>query len=277
MTLLSIDWNVSSEIFTIFDFPIRWYGVLFASGFLIGQFILAHIYRKEGIPESDLDSLMLYMVLSTVIGARVGHYLFYEYQQLFQDPFAWFLSMITPPFSGLASHGATVGILTGLWLYAKSKKQNFFWVVDRVVIAVAMSGCLIRLGNLMNSEIVGKPTDVAWAFNFLKNTEYYPIVPRHPSQLYEAISCFVLCILLFIIWNKYKQNTPHGLLLGIFLIWIFGLRFFYEFLKENQEAFENTMTYNMGQLLSIPAVMLGMICLWFASKKKTGAYVNENN
>jgi prolipoprotein diacylglyceryltransferase len=141
---------------------------------------------------------------------------------------------------------------------------------------VAIAGCLIRTGNLMNSEIVGKPTDVAWAFNFMRNTEYLPVVPRHPSQLYEALSCLLLFFILFSIWKKYQKNLPHGLLFGIFMTWIFGLRFCYEFLKENQEAFENTMTYNMGQLLSIPAILLGLCGIWYAlSTKKSGAYLAE--
>ena len=273
MFLLSIDWNVDPEIFSIGFISIHWYGLLFAAAFLVGQQIMAYIYKKEEMPESDLDALMLYMVFATVIGARVGHYVFYERESFGQDPLKWLLEIVTPPFRGLASHGAIFGILPGLWLYARSKKQNVLWVTDRIAILVAIAGCFIRTGNLMNSEIVGKPTDVAWAFNFMRNTEYLPVVPRHPSQLYEAISCLILFFILFAIWNKYQKNLPHGLLFGIFMVWIFGLRFFYEFLKENQEAFEDGMTYNMGQLLSIPAVMLGIFGIWYAmTKKKIGAY-----
>lgn len=270
---LAITWDVNPEIFTVGTFSIRWYGLLFAMGFLVGQLIMARIYKAENMPEKDLDSLMLYMVISTVVGARVGHYAFYEWDSFMTNPLLWLKEMVLPPYQGLASHGAIISILTGLALYARSKKQYFLWVVDRIVIVVALAGCFIRSGNLMNSEIVGKPTDVPWAFLFVRNTEYFPTVPRHPAQLYEALSCLILCVILYLTWNRYRSKTPHGLLLGIFLVVVFGLRFFYEHFKENQVAFENTMQYNMGQILSIPAVLLGIYFLWYATaKKKTGAY-----
>ena len=275
--LLDITWNIDPEIFSIGKFSVRWYGLLFALGFLVGQQIMTKVYKVEKMPEKDLDSLMLTMVLSTVIGARVGHFVFYEWESMLAKPWAWFVEMILPPYSGLASHGATISILTGLAIYAIRKKQYFLWIVDRIVITVALSGCFIRLGNLMNSEIIGKPSNVPWAFSFVRNTEYLPVVPRHPAQLYEALSCLVLCIVLYALWNKYRSQTPHGLLLGIFLVWIFGLRFFYEYFKENQESFEDAMSFNMGQILSVPAILLGVYFLWYAfTKKKTGAYVKES-
>lgn len=248
-----IIWDVNPEIFSVGSFSIRWYGLLFALGFLIGQRIMAHIFQKEGIKETLLDSLLLTMVITTVLGARIGHFAFYEPEVLLNNP----LQVITPPFAGLASHGATIGILLGLYIYARSKKMSFLWLVDRIVITVALGGFCIRMGNLMNSEIVGKVTDVPWAFVFMNNTEYTQY-PRHPAQLYEALSCLVLCFLLFWVWNRFKSKTPQGLLLGIFLLWIFGLRFVYEFFKENQVAFENDLAYNMGQILSVPAVLLGL-------------------
>jgi phosphatidylglycerol---prolipoprotein diacylglyceryl transferase len=257
-----IMWDVSPEIFTIPEiagfgpFPVRWYGLLFAAGFLVGQQIMIYIFKKEGKSLEDIDSLTLYMVLSTVIGARVGHFLFYEPEVLFKNP----LEVILPPYAGLASHGAIIGIVTGLWLYSRSRKgtgQTFFWVADRMVITIALGGAFIRFGNLMNSEIVGKPSDVAWAFIFRHNIEFTQI-PRHPAQLYESISCFILAFILFAIWNKYKAATPRGLMVGVFFVWVFTLRFLYEFLKENQEAFEANYALNMGQILSIPAVLLGL-------------------
>lgn len=257
-----IMWDASPEIFTIPEiagfgpFPVRWYGLLFAAGFLIGQQIMIHIFKKEGKTLEDIDSLTLYMVLSTVIGARLGHFLFYEPEVLFKNP----LEVILPPYAGLASHGAVVGIVTGLWLYSRSRKatgQTFFWVADRMVITIALGGAFIRFGNLMNSEIVGKPTDLPWGFIFRHNTEFLQI-PRHPAQLYESISCFILTFILFAIWNKYKAATPRGLMVGVFLVWVFTLRFLYEFLKENQEAFEANYPLNMGQFLSIPVVLLGL-------------------
>ena len=252
------------DAFTLFGinfgpFEIRWYGLLFAAGFLIGMQIMTHIFRKERKPQEDLDALLIFMVVSTVLGARIGHYLFYEPEVLFRNP----MEVIMPPYRGLASHGATIGILTALWLYSRRKSsrltgQTFLWTTDRIVIVVALAGACIRLGNLMNHEIVGLPTTVSWGFIFKYNNEYPVGVPRHPAQLYESLSCLTLFFILFALWNRMKENTPRGLFLGIFLIWVFGLRFFYEYLKENQVAFENTLPLNMGQILSIPAVLVGI-------------------
>lgn len=257
-----IIWDVNPEIFTIPQtlgfgpFPVRWYGLFFAAGFLIGQQIMIHIFKKERKPLEDIDALTLYMVISTVVGARVGHFLFYEPEVLFKNP----LEVILPPYAGLASHGAVIGIITGLFLYSRSRKatgQTFLWIADRMVILVALAGSFIRFGNLMNSEIVGRPTDMPWGFIFMKNTEFLQI-PRHPAQLYESISCFILFFILLGLWNKFKENTPRGLLVGVFFVWVFTLRFLYEFLKENQEAFEANYALNMGQILSIPVVLLGL-------------------
>ncbi len=260
--LTYITWNVRPDLFTIPEFlgfgpfTIRWYGLLFAAGFLFGQQIMTYIFKKEGKPLEDIDTLTLVMVASTVLGARIGHFLFYEPQVLFRNP----LEVILPPYAGLASHGALVGILFGLWLYTRKRQstgQTFLWLTDRMVILVALAGAFIRFGNLMNSEIVGTITDKPWAFIFMQNMEYSQY-PRHPAQLYEAITCLILAFILFALWNKYKEATPPGRLLGIFLIWIFGLRFMYEFLKENQVSFEDSLPLNMGQFLSIPAVLLGV-------------------
>lgn len=261
-----IIWDVNPEIFSIGPLSIRWYGLLFALGFLIGMQIMTYIFKKEKKPVEDTDTLLIYMVISTVLGARLGHFIFYEPESFLQNP----LQVIMPPFAGLASHGATIGILLALWLYSRreaSRKtgQTFLWVTDRIVIVVALAGACIRLGNLMNSEIIGRPTDLPWGFVFM-NADYRGLtepfkVPRHPAQLYESLSCLLLFFILLGFWNKYKERTPRGSMLGIFLIWVFGLRFFYEYVKENQVAFENTLFLNMGQILSIPAVLLGVFFL----------------
>ncbi|MBO0936823.1 prolipoprotein diacylglyceryl transferase [Fibrella sp. HMF5335] len=271
--LAYIVWDANPVLFSIdaftlfgFQFPqfeIRWYGLLFAAGFLIGMQIMTRIFRKEGKPQEDLDALLIYMVISTVLGARIGHYLFYEPEVLFRNP----LEVILPPYRGLASHGATIGILTALWLYSRRKSsrltgQTFLWTTDRIVIVVALAGACIRLGNLMNHEIVGLPTTLPWGFIFKYNNEYPVGVPRHPAQLYESLSMLALFFVLLAIWNRRREHTPRGLLLGIFLIWCFGLRFLYEYLKENQVAFENTLPLNMGQILSIPAVLVGVYFVW---------------
>ncbi len=267
-----ITWNISPDIFTIPEimgfgpFTVRWYGLLFAAGFLIGQQIMAHIFKKEGKPLEDIDSLTLVMVAYTVLGARIGHFLFYEPSILYKNP----LEVILPPYAGLASHGALVGILFGLWLYTRKRQstgQTFLWLTDRMVILVALAGAFIRFGNLMNSEIVGTVTGMPWGMVFMQNMEFSQY-PRHPAQLYESISCLILFFILFSLWNKYKANTPPGRLLGLFLVWIFGLRFMYEFLKENQVQFEDSLPLNMGQFLSIPAVLLGIYLIVQSTKSK---------
>lgn len=276
MIFLEIPWNVNPIIAKLGTFELRWYGLLFASGFLIGFQIMTHVFKKEHKPQKELDSLLLVMITATVIGARVGHFFFYEFDSFLQNPGKFLIDMVTPPYSGLASHGFLIGALIALFLYSrKHKDQPFLWVTDRIVITAALGGAFIRLGNLMNHEILGKPSDVPWAFRFNKlsinvdgSLKMTPeAFTRHPAQLYEALSCLVLCGLLFYLWNRYKEKTPHGLLLGISLIWVFTLRFFYEFLKENQEAFENSMALNMGQILSIPAVLLGIGILIYAFNK----------
>jgi phosphatidylglycerol---prolipoprotein diacylglyceryl transferase len=275
MLLAEINWNVKSYIFKIGSFELPWYGLLFAAGFLIGFQIMTHIFKKEGRSEKDLDALLMTMIIATVIGARFGHYFFYETALLKENPSKFFLDMITPPFRGLASHGAAIGIVFALWIYARNRKdQPYLWVTDRMVIPAALGGAFIRFGNLMNHEIVGKATDLPWGFRFntfqLSNGEVIGVpenIVRHPAQLYESLSCLLLFGLLFYLWNRWKAGTPRGSLTAIFFIWIFGLRFFYEFIKENQETFENGMTLNMGQLLSIPLVIFGSIVLYFSLKK----------
>ena len=276
MIFLEIPWNVNPIIAKLGTFELRWYGLLFASGFLIGFQIMSHVFKKEHKPQKDLDSLLFVMITATVVGARVGHFFFYEFDSFLQSPGKFLIDMVTPPFSGLASHGFLIGALIALFLYSrKHKDQPFLWVTDRIVITAALGGAFIRLGNLMNHEILGKPSDVPWAFRFNKfslnvdgSLKMTPeTFTRHPAQLYEALSCLVLCGMLFYLWNRFKEKTPHGLLLGISLIWVFTLRFFYEFLKENQETFENSMTLNMGQILSIPAVLLGIGILVYAFNK----------
>lgn len=271
-----IVWDVKPEIFTLelfgMEFAPRWYGLLFALGFLIGQQILFHIFKKEGKPESDVETLTVYMVLSTVIGARLGHVLFYEPAEYLRNP----IDILKIWEGGLASHGATIGILFALYLYARKKKdQTYLWVVDRIVITVAFAGMLIRLGNLMNSEIYGYQTDLPWGFIFALRGE---TVAKHPTQIYEALFCLVLFIALFQIWKKRKSAIPDGLLLGIFLVTLFTFRFLVEFLKEPQVEFEADMLLNMGQILSIPAVIAGVVILTIAQKnaKKKAQGVTQN-
>jgi prolipoprotein diacylglyceryl transferase len=274
MILLFIEWNANPTIITLLGFPIRWYGLCFAFAFLAGFQVVSYMFKKEGRPVEQADQLLLYTMVGTVVGARMGHYFFYELPLLQADPVRFFTQMITPPFSGLASHGAAIGLFTAFYLYTrKNKGQSYLYVTDRIVIATALAGFFIRFGNLMNSEIIGKPTDLPWGFKFMRDYEFNPsglaafVVPRHPSQLYEALSCLVIFAFLLWLWNRQKQDTPHGILTGLFMIILFTLRFFYEFLKENQSSFENGLTLNMGQILSIPAVLFGIGVLWYAKRK----------
>ena len=257
--LASITWEVQAEITQIGFFSLRWYGLLFASAFLAGQAILLKIYRFEGKKQSDVELVTVYMIVATVVGARLGHCLFYDAGYYLANP----IKILKIWEGGLASHGAAIGILTGLYLYTlKKPDQSYLWLLDRVVITIALAAFFIRTGNLMNSEIVGKPTDLPWGFIFVNNSAYESL-PRHPAQLYEALSSLVLFFILYFgIYLKFKKNLPSGRVFGVFLIWIFGLRFFYEFLKENQVGFEENLPINMGQILSIPLVLAGIYILY---------------
>jgi phosphatidylglycerol---prolipoprotein diacylglyceryl transferase len=352
-----IVWSPNPAVFSGFE-RLRWYSLLFALGFIISQQIMLYIYRKEGEDEKLVDKLTIYMVLSTIIGARLGHVLFYEPEKYLSNP----IDILKVWEGGLASHGAAIAILFALYLYAKKvPSQSYLWVVDRIVIVVAMTGALIRVGNLMNSEIGGKPTTSDSGFVYARDAEeiletlripvasveaYKPkeragelkgngIVPvnfdikiekggyseadlktaietdvkyvltrfrssqkylaenpdsplnfdlidqgdhylvsvytfgvaRYPTQIYEAVSYLIIFLVLFWMWQKYKSRIPDGLFLGLFLISVFGMRFIWEFLKENQVEFEEELTLNMGQALSIPLVLIGIILVILALKK----------
>jgi prolipoprotein diacylglyceryl transferase len=375
-----IIWSPHPEIFPNWDFQIgsfnfgdiRWYGLLFATGFIVSQQIMYKIYKTEGKPEKDVDSLTLWMIIATILGARLGHVIFYEPMRYLKDP----ISILKTWEGGLASHGATIGILTAIYLYVnylvdinplkgkfiwKKRKrpgQSYLWVVDRIVICVAITGALIRFGNFMNAEIIGLPTrsdfGVVFARDVVDRIEYMPqveevqvkkdkarspdengyvpveidivfskavnnpavarqivstnvktilsnyesislhiyeppanqlsfdirqerkgqqiasiktmAIARHPAQLYESISTFLIFLLLLYLWNRKKGQLPEGLLFGTFLIILFGLRFVYEFVKENQVAFEDSMKLNMGQILSIPLVIAGIWILFNLGK-----------
>ncbi len=266
-----IHWNVSPEIFSVGFIHIRWYGLLFAGSFLVGLYIMSKIFSNENKSEDDLNDLVWYMILGTVIGARLGHCLFYNPSFYLSHP----LEILMVWKGGLASHGAAIGILTAIYLYSKKKKdQPYLWVLDRVVITVAIGGAMIRLGNLFNSEIIGKPTDGNWGFIFERAQVANPMVPRHPAQLYESIAYLIIFIILYSIYKKHNGKINEGFLSGLALVMIFVFRFFVEFFKEVQEPFEVGMTLDMGQLLSIPAILLG-IYLIIRSRKNT-KILNKN-
>jgi len=229
--------------------------------FIVGYQIFSWIFKIEKRSEDDLNDLVWYMILGTIIGARLGHCLFYNPEYYLTHP----LEILMVWKGGLASHGAAIGILTAIYLFVKKKpKFTFLWVMDRIVITVALAAFFIRLGNLFNSEIVGKPTDLPWGFVFTSIDN----VPRHPAQLYEAIAYLIIFIVLFFQYKKKQENIRDGFLFGEFLIGIFGFRFFVEFIKENQSLFENSMSLNMGQILSIPLIILGIYLLAFRKEVK---------
>lgn len=266
MTLLYINWNVNPEIFRIGGFAVRWYGLLFASSFFFGYLILLNVFKKENILIKYLDELTTYMIIGTVAGARLGHCFFYEPQYYLQHP--WKILMIWE--GGLASHGAAIGIILTIVIFSYVKKFTFLWVMDRVVIVVALSGFLIRLGNLMNSEIFGIPTSLPWGFRFPRASDFPDtLVPRHPTQLYEGLSYLVIFLLLLWFYNKKEGKPVTGLLFGLFMTLVFGVRFLVEFVKEPQEGFEKSMILNMGQLLSIPLIITGAILVHLAMKKSS--------
>ena len=261
MVFGAINWDMNPEIFSIGNFAIRWYGLLFASGFFFGYIIFLRFFKKEGLSVELLDKLTIYMALGTVIGARLGHCLFYEPDYYLSNP----VEILKIWQGGLASHGAAIGILASLWLFVRKHKKPFLWVVDRIVVVVALAGVFIRLGNLMNSEIYGIETSLPWGFVFIKNLE---IVPKHPTQIYEALSYLLIFILLLWLYYKNDAKPRRGVLFSLFLILVFGMRFLIEFIKEDQVAFESGMALNMGQWLSIPLVLLGFVILWIYRPKK---------
>jgi prolipoprotein diacylglyceryl transferase len=259
MTSLFITWNPSPEMFNIGGFAVRWYGLLFAAGFFFGYLIMQKIFKKEQIPAKVLDRLTIYMLLGTVIGARLGHCLFYEPGYYFAHP--WEILNIRQ--GGLASHGAAIGILGALGFFSYFQKKSYSWIVDRIVIVVALSGFFIRSGNLLNSEIVGSPTNVSWAFIFPQ----VDLIPRHPAQIYELLAYLAIFFLLW--WLFFKKNAGEKpfLLTGLFMVLVFGFRFFVEFIKDIQVDSEKTMTLNLGQRLSIPIIVVGIILIAFSLRK----------
>lgn len=254
-----ITWNVNPEIFHLGSLSIRWYGLLFAMSFFFGYIIMQKFFKKENLPIELLDKLSFYMFLGTVIGARLGHCLFYEPSYYLNNP----LEIIKIWHGGLASHGAAIGILIALYFFARKTHKPFLWIMDRIVIVVALAGFLIRTGNLMNSEIIGNPTTVAWAFIF----ERVDNIPRHPAQIYEALSYLLIFVVLYRLFVKTDISKKQGLIFSIFLVALFVSRFLIEFLKAVQVNFENHMTFDMGQWLSVPFIIIGVVMFFVLSKK----------
>jgi len=277
MSLISIVWDVNPWLVKFSDsFGIRWYGVLFACAFLFGYIIFNRFFKKEGFSTEKLDELTLYIALGTVIGARLGHCLFYDAGYYLKNP----LEIFQIWRGGLASHGASIGILIALYLYVRKNKMSFLWLIDRIGVVTALGGFFIRMGNLMNSEIYGHPTKLPWGFQFIRDNKTFTDpqtgeilgknLPCHPTQLYEAFSYLVLFIILFYVIRKYGDKLKDGIIFGWFLIALFTSRFLIEYLKFEQSDFEINMIsklhMNMGQALSIPFILLGIILLLWLRK-----------
>lgn len=254
-------WGPDPVLFSVGRFSVRWYGVFFASAFVFGFWVIGRIYRIESKPVQDLDSLLWYMVIGTVVGARLGHCLFYEPYYYLSNPFR--ILMVWR--GGLASHGAAIGILLSLYVYSRSRpQQGYLWLLDRMSLVVASGGGFIRIGNFFNSEIIGRPTGSSSGVVFSLVDQ----IPRHPTQLYESVAYFCVFIALGAIYNRYRAETPRLLLFGLFLISVFGFRLFVEQFKEPQVEFEVGLLLNMGQMLSIPLIILGLFCVAKVGKER---------
>ena len=267
MNLLALHWNVNPAIFHIGGFELRWYSILFVSGFIIGWYIFKKFFRREGVPEKLLDPLLYTLLIATIVGARLGHCLFYQ-PDYYLTSWQGFWEIFMPWKGGLASHGGAIALILAMWWYSahygKQYGFDFLWIMDRLVITVCFAGALIRLGNFFNSEIYGDVTTLPWGVVFERNGE---TLPKHPTQLYEAISYTILGAGLMWAYNNRLEKLKRGEIFGIFLICLFGVRFIIEFIKEPQVEFETTMALDMGQLLSIPFIIAGVILLiWSLAK-----------
>lgn len=259
--ILGIDWNISSELIEGRSTP-NLYGLLFVSGLIIGYFVIRRMFRSERIPDAVLDKLLIYVVLATIIGARLGHVFFYDWDY-YKDHLGDIIKVWE---GGLASHGAAIMLLIVLYYFSKKVvNRPVFWILDRIVAPIAIAGCCIRLGNLVNHEIIGVPTDLPWGFRFLHEEEKYLIngehVYRHPTQLYEAICyLFGFIVLLRMYWKTKAKEMP-GRIFGMFLVLIWTARFLIEFIKEGQTERDDSWALNTGQLLSLPFILLGIYLL----------------
>ena len=266
-----IYWDPDINVFDLGFFSLRWYSLIFALGFLSGYLKLKHAVAKEGFPEPLLEKLTFYVIISAVLGARLGHVLFYDFQYYIHHlpeiflPFTFRPSFQFVGFQGLASHGGIIAILCALILYSKRYHVKLLWILDRLALVVPLAACMIRLGNLANSEIVGIPADVPWAFVFQQVDK----LPRHPAQLYEAAAYLGIFILLNCFSAKLRKKP--GFTVGLLLTLVFSVRFLMEFLKADQSDFEADMVLNMGQLLSLPFIVLGVL-LMMRKKKQDEKY-----
>ncbi len=267
---LSVTWNVDPIIFKLGPLTLRWYSLLFVAGFPLGYWLFERFYKREGVDTKLLEPLLYALLIGTIVGARLGHCFFYE-PSYYLSADHW-VEIFKPWKGGLASHGGAIGVfLAALWYSHRYGRKNDFdvlWVCDRIIICVSFAACLIRLGNLFNSEIYGDVTDLPWGFIFVRRGE---TLPKHPTQIYEALTYLLLGF--YLLWNyKHKlEKRYRGWFLGVFFIICFGMRFLIEFIKEPQVEFEENMVLDMGQWLSIPFIIAGILLVIFAYQRKIPA------
>lgn len=275
-----IHWNVDPEIINIMGFSLRYYGVLFTSGLLLSVFILKWIFRNEGIASDKLDTLTIFGVIGILVGARLGHCLFYDPSYYLDHPLEMFLPIQLKEnggyeftgYEGLASHGGAFGLFIALLIYSRKTQESLINTIDLIAVVAPLGSFFIRLGNLMNSEIIGFPTNVPWAFVF----ERVDSVPRHPAQLYEAIAYLLIFLLSFYLYKTNRSKLKNGFFFGLSISLIFIARFLIEFVKVNQVEFEERMLFNMGQLLSIPYILVGLVFVVYGlvKTKKINTEIN---
>ena len=265
-----ITWTANPNLFDGFV-TIRWYGLMFVIGFWIGYRIMYSFFKHEGAPEAWLDTLLIYVVVATIVGARLGHVFFYQWDYYSANP----MEILKIWHGGLASHGGTIGIIIAIIIFSRLvSKRSPLWTFDRLVIPIALVGALIRMGNLFNHEIYGHATNLPWGFRFIENIDQWmagaqPIfsAPSHPTQIYEALAYLALFgLLMWMYWKKNAEARP-GLIFGVFLTWLFSARFVIEYVKNDQVEFEKDMILNMGQQLSIPFIIAGIILIIFAMSR----------
>ena len=266
MSLLQISWNADPEIFRLGGLAVRWYGLFWAMSFYLGYEIVYRMFKKEGIPHGHTDKLLIYLASGTILGARLGHCFFYDFNYYWSNP----LEILYIWQGGLASHGGAIGILISVYLFQKRVSNRSVWgLVDRLVIPISLGAFFIRMGNLMNSEIYGIQTSLPWGFIFEARNE---VVAKHPTQLYEGIPYLMLFFWLGWLYMKKREVLPEGRISAYFAISMFLVRFLVEFIKEDQSAFEAGMLLNMGQWLSLPLLIFGFVKLYRTFGQKPVVY-----
>jgi len=266
MVFCTITWDFDPEIFSIGNHGVRWYGLMIALALFTGYLIFKRYLRGDKLTTEMVDSLLVYVAIAGIVGARLGHCLFYEPDYYLKNP----LEILKIWKGGLASHGWAIGLLLALWLYNRKYKIPFLWLMDRIAIVVALASVFIRMGNFFNSEIYGLPTNLPWGVEFVRDRLYdsttgeiLPTVPRHPTQLYEALSYLLIFIASFFFYRKRNMEVRDGFIFSVTMIALFTARFLIEFVKNDQVAFEAGMSFNMGQLLSLPFILAGIgILIW---------------